>query len=190
MSMGFDPEADSPDLPEHIPYASLIGSLNYAAICTRPDIAYAVNILCRYMTSAKQIHWQAAKRILRYLKKTKHYGITYDRAAGSTLSAYCDASFAIAPKSKSVSGNCLMLNNAAVLWMAACQKTVAQSTAEAEYYSLGTAAQDVIFMRELLHHLGLPQDEATEYSDLRGQSSMHLYCQQPPHKQEGTSHYD
>ena len=54
-----------------------------------------------------------------------------------------------------------MLNNAVVLWMAACQKIVAQSTAEAEYYSLGTAAQDVIFMRELLHHLGLPQDEAT-----------------------------
>ena len=108
MAIGFDENADSPVLPPEVPYASLVGSLNYAAVCTRPDIAFAVSTLCRHMKNPTQNHWQAAKRVLRYLKGTKHYGLTYsphDSNSLNILSAYCDASYASTDEAESVAGN-------------------------------------------------------------------------------------
>src|SRR5271155_6287427 len=60
-------------------YASLIGSLMYAAIATRPDIAYVVNRLASFTANPTLSHWNAAKRIMRYLKVTINYGITYSK---------------------------------------------------------------------------------------------------------------
>jgi len=64
---------------QKIPYASAIGSLMYAQVCTRPDIAYIVGVLSRYLSNPKMDHWKAAKRVMRYLKRTKGYMLTYRR---------------------------------------------------------------------------------------------------------------
>ena len=62
---------------ESIPYRAIMGCLMYLACCTRPDIAYAVSVLCRFLNNPGMTHWSAAKRILRYLKGTATIGCTY-----------------------------------------------------------------------------------------------------------------
>ena len=163
MLVGYDDDADSPPVSDDTPYASLVGSLNYAAVCTRPDISYAVSVLSKHLKNPTQNHWQAAKRVLRYLKGTKDYGLTYDAPSSdiNVLTGYCDASYASTSDARSISGNCFLLNMAAVLWSASAQKIVATSTAESEYYSLGTACQDAIFLRELLSTVDLQQEHPT-----------------------------
>ena len=79
MALSYKDDAESPPLSSNTPYTSLVGSLNYASVCTRPDISFAVSILCKHMINPTKNHWQAAKRVLRYLKGTKDYGITFDK---------------------------------------------------------------------------------------------------------------
>ena len=62
---------------QQIPYASAIGSLMYAQVCTRPNIAYIVGMLSRYLSNPGNDHWIAAKRVMRYLQRTKDYMLTY-----------------------------------------------------------------------------------------------------------------
>lgn len=57
-----------------VPYASAIGSLMYATVCTRPDISQAARVVSRYMTNPGKVHWQAVKWIIRYLKSTSDVG--------------------------------------------------------------------------------------------------------------------
>ncbi|KAL6327727.1 hypothetical protein AAG906_024696 [Vitis piasezkii] len=64
---------------QKIPYASAVGSLMYAQVCTRPDIAYIVGMLGRYLSNPGMDHWRAAKRVMRYLQRTKGYMLTYRR---------------------------------------------------------------------------------------------------------------
>ncbi|KAL6506088.1 hypothetical protein OROHE_022617 [Orobanche hederae] len=65
---------------QKIPYASAVGSLMYAQVCTRPDIAYIVEILGRYLSNPGMNHWIAAKRVMRYLQRTKDYMLTYRKS--------------------------------------------------------------------------------------------------------------
>ncbi len=65
---------------ENIPYASVVGSLMYAQTCTRPDISFAVGMLERYQSNPRMEHWKAIKKVLRYLKGTRHYMLTYRRS--------------------------------------------------------------------------------------------------------------
>eukprot|EP00877_Chromochloris_zofingiensis_P010109 jgi/Chrzof1/5351/UNPLg00816.t1 len=62
---------------EHYPYSQLVGSLMYLAITSRPDLAFSVGALARYMSCPTTVHWQAAKGVLRYLGGTVDYGITF-----------------------------------------------------------------------------------------------------------------
>ena len=62
---------------QKIPYASVVGSLMYAQVCTRPDVAYIVGGLGRYLSNPGMDHWKATKRVMRYLKRTKYYMLTY-----------------------------------------------------------------------------------------------------------------
>ena len=61
----------------HVPYASAVGSLMYAMVCTRPDIAHAVGVLRRYMSKPGKEHWTLVKRVFRYLHGTTSYGLCY-----------------------------------------------------------------------------------------------------------------
>jgi hypothetical protein len=88
-------------------YAKAIGSLMYAAIGTRPDIAFAVHLLARFTKSPKPKHWTAVKRVFRYLKKTREYSLTYggsDQTWEPELTMYCDADWASSSDRKSISG--------------------------------------------------------------------------------------
>ena len=65
---------------QKIAYASVVGSLVYAQVCTRLDIAYIVGVLGIYLSNPGMDHWKAAKRVMRYLKRTKYYMLTYKRS--------------------------------------------------------------------------------------------------------------
>jgi hypothetical protein len=65
-----------------VPYASAVGSLMYAMVCTRPDIAHAVGVLSRYMSKPGKEHWKKVKRVFRYLRGTASYGLCYQGRPG------------------------------------------------------------------------------------------------------------
>ena len=65
----------------HVPYVSVVGSLMYAMVCTRPDIAHAVGVLSRYMSKPGKEHWTTVKRVFRYLRGTTNHAICYQGRA-------------------------------------------------------------------------------------------------------------
>ncbi|GJR61813.1 putative zinc finger, CCHC-type containing protein [Tanacetum coccineum] len=79
---------------KRIPYASVVGSLTYAQVCTRPDIAYICGMLGRFQSNPGLLHWKAAKKVLRYLQGTKEYKLTYTRSDNLEVIRYSDSDFA------------------------------------------------------------------------------------------------
>ncbi|RVW36529.1 Retrovirus-related Pol polyprotein from transposon TNT 1-94 [Vitis vinifera] len=102
---------------QKIPYASAVGSLMYAQVCTRPDIAYIVGMLGRYLSNPGMDHWRAAKRVMRYLQRTKEYMLTYRRLDQLELIGYSDSDFAGCQDSRrSTSGYIYLLAGGAISW--------------------------------------------------------------------------
>ncbi|KAL4301915.1 hypothetical protein GQ457_10G014520 [Hibiscus cannabinus] len=121
---------------KNIPYASVVGSLMYAQVCTRPDIAFAVGMLGRYQSNPGIDHWRAAKKVLRYLKGTKEYMLTYKRSDHLEVVGYSDSDFAGCVDSrKSTSGYIFMFASGAISWRSVKQTLTATSTMEAEFVS-------------------------------------------------------
>ncbi|KAG3012430.1 hypothetical protein PC121_g15203 [Phytophthora cactorum] len=139
------------------PYRELVGSLMYLATCTRPDLAFAVGQLSRYVQCPTQQHIGAAKRVLRYLVGTKTQGIMYTRDVreqqSSTLliDGFCDSDWENDPDTrKSVTGYVHCLAGGAISWASRCQSIVAQSTAEAEYVAACEACMEGQGLRNVL----------------------------------------
>ena len=76
-----------------IPYASEVGSIMYAMICTRPDVSYALSVVSRYQADPGEIHWTAAKNILKYLRRTKDMFLVYGGEDELSVNGYTDASY-------------------------------------------------------------------------------------------------
>ena len=135
-------------------YPSLVGSLQHFANCTRPDIAYAVGVLGRYSKRPRQPHWEAALRVLRYLRGTLTRGITYGGSRG--LRVFCDADHAgCIDTRRSTTGAVTVLHGGAVDWASTLQHTVAASTCEAEYQAAGVVVRMALWLRKLFTDLGL-----------------------------------
>lgn len=163
-------EGDPLDLDEHS-YSQLIGSLMYLSICTRPDIAQAVGALARYMAKPTNMHWQAAKGVLRYIAGTADYGIMF--GTSTRLDTYCDADYAGDIDSRrSTTGYVFILNGGAISWSSRLQQTVAASTTEAEYMAAASAIKEALWMRRLLSELG--QDIGTIDIKADNQSAIKL----------------
>ena len=95
---------------QKIPYTSAVGSLMYAQVCTRPDIAFIVGMLGRYMSNPRVDHWKAAKWVMWYLKRIKDYMLTYRRSDGLEIFEYSNSDFSGCQDSKrSTSGYVFML---------------------------------------------------------------------------------
>ena len=148
---------DSPILATQKEYASLVGAFLYVAVCTRPDIAFAVNHLARYTREPRQAHWDAAKRVLLYLKGTSTFGLAYRRDGNPLFEVFSDADYAgNRTDRRSITGYLVKLNGAAVSWSSKRQTTVACSTAEAEYQAMSATAREMSWIRLLRSELNLP----------------------------------
>ena len=160
MRVGIDVTTITQEPDRSIPFRQLVGSLLYVANRTRPDIAFACGLLCRFMDRYTRSHWEAAKHVVRYLKSTREHGLVFKRRESADplhLVCYSDASFGTDQLTgRSTTGYTCFINDCLVSWSSRLQPTVALSTAEAEYMAISAAAQDVIFLRQLLADLGEP----------------------------------
>ena len=97
-----------------IPYASAIGSIMYAMLCTKPDVCLAISLAGRYQSNPGVDHWTAVKNILKYLKRTKDMFLIYGGDKELVVNGYVDASFDTNPDdSKSQTGYVFILNDGA-----------------------------------------------------------------------------
>ena len=136
---------------ESIPYASAVGSLMYAQVCTRPDIAYAVGMLGRYLSNPGMDHWKAAKRVMRYLQRTKDFMLIYQRSDQLMVTGYSDSDFAGCLDSrKSTSGYIFLLAGGAISWKSVKQTLVTSSTMEAEFVACYEASNQGIWLQNFL----------------------------------------
>ncbi|KAG8503694.1 hypothetical protein CXB51_001702 [Gossypium anomalum] len=143
-------------------YRSLIGCLLYLT-ATRPDIMFVVSLLSRFMHCCNVQHFQAAKRVLRYIKGTLSHGLLFSKAAELKLKGYTDSDWAGSKDDmKSTSGYAFTLGSAMVCWSSKKQSLMAQSIAEAEYIAAASAVNQAIWLRKILADLNLFQEGATE----------------------------
>jgi hypothetical protein len=114
-----------------VPFRRLpvVGGLMYLTTCTRPDLCYAVNQLCRHMASPRPEHWAALKRTLRYLQGTKNLGLCFNRQEHTSITGYSDADWAGDIQTrKSTSGFCFIMAGACITFRVMTQRCVALST--------------------------------------------------------------
>ena len=150
-------------------YQSMVGSLLYAAMATRPDIAQAVSAVSKFNANPDASHLTAVKRILRYLKGTVNIALKYEKSVSGALIGYSDADWAgDQDDRRSTTGNIFLLSGGAVSWLSKKQATVALSTAEAEYIALSQAAQEGIWLKRLLCDLGVESMPTVILEDNQG----------------------
>jgi hypothetical protein len=142
-------------------FKQIVGSLMYLTT-TRPDIMFSVSLISRYMSKPTELHLQAAKRILRYLKGTTSYGIFYKKGGETDLLAFTDSDYAGDEEdSKSTSCYVFLLSSGAVSWMSKKQPIVTLSTTEAEFVAAATSACQAVWMRRILKNLSHVQEGST-----------------------------
>jgi histone deacetylase 1/2 len=108
------------------------------------------------MHHPKQSHWQALKRVLRYLKGTLHHGLLLNKQSSLDLNAFSDSDWGgIHDGGRSTTGYILYLGSNIISWRSSRQKTVSRSSTEAEYKALANAAAEISWVKNLLQELGL-----------------------------------
>ena len=167
-------------------YRRLVGELNYLATWTRPDLAVAVSKLAQRLGRATKNDLLAAKDVLRYLRDTKHYGISYggEVVCDNVLVGYADAAFAVKDQGRhSTTGYVFYVNGGPVCWATKRQDQKpppvehdgalpASSTCEAEVIACSAATKACVFLRNLLRAIGHEQrGPTTIYED--NQAAMH-----------------
>jgi hypothetical protein len=153
--MGEENVGSGSPLPEGHRYLELVGSLQYLANTTRPDICNAVSLLARYRANPTTSHMRAGLRIVRYLLGTKEMGLIYGGKGKQDLTGFVDSDFAGDVDSrKSTTGFVFMLNGGAVSWGSKKQQSVATSTVEAEFIAASHAIKEGVWLGSLLEELG------------------------------------
>jgi transposase InsO family protein len=140
-------------------YQAAVGALMFAAICTRPDIAFAVGQLSQYASNPDKSHFSALTQCFRYLRGTIEYRLSYKGTGrvqdAPTVVGYSDADWAgDLGQRRSTTGYTFLLCGAAVSWQSKRQRTIAQSTVEAEYMAAASATKEAIWLRSLMDGIG------------------------------------
>ena len=142
---------------DHDRYRRLVGKLIYLSH-TRPDIAYAVGVVSRFMHKPQIHHMTAVMRILRYLKKTNSRGLLFRKNDNLDLLACTDADWAgDRDDRKSTSGYFTLVGGNLVTWKSKKQKVVALSSAEAEFRGIAKGITEILWIKRLLGELTFPQ---------------------------------
>ena len=171
------------------PYAEVSRSLQFAQLCTRFDISYAVAHAAKFMSRPTILHVTAVKCILKYLQGTSSMRITYSGGSSNhLLEGFCDADYAMdLDDRKSRSGFILTLNGGPISWGSRKQGCTTGSTTESKYVAAHLATQEIIWARRLLADLDYDQTNPTQlWSD--NQASVRLVQNPEFHCQ--TKHID
>jgi hypothetical protein len=148
------------------PYREMVGSIMYAMTGTRPDLAAAVSIVSKYLDKHTKTHCEMVKHIYQYLKKNNHNSLYYPAGGEVILKGYVDSSYANDVNYQSRGGYCFTVGDCIVSWYSGTSKgTPPQSTAEAEYRAALAAANECIWLKQLLEELGFKQGCVSMYED-------------------------
>ncbi|XP_048604819.1 secreted RxLR effector protein 161-like [Brassica napus] len=158
---------------EDVPYASAVCSIMYAMVGSRPDLAYAVGLVSRYMGRPGKEHWSAVKWIMRYIRGAAGYGLTFTKCSDFLVRGFCDSDYAVdQDNSRSISGFVFSVGGNTVSWRSCLQRVVALSTTEAEYISLSEASREAVWFKGICEDLGFDQEAAEIHCD--SQSAIYL----------------
>ena len=153
---------------KNIPYASAIGSLMYAQVYTRPDIAFVIGVLGRHHSNPGVDHWRAANKVMRYLQGLKDYMLMYRRTDSLEVIDYSDADFfGFIDSQKSTFGYIFKLANEAVSWRSAKQTLIVTSTMKAEFVYCFEASSHGVCLKSLISRLRIVDSIS---------KSLKLYC--------------
>ena len=168
-------------------YRRLVGCLIYLTI-TRPELCYAVHILSQFMHAPKEEHYDAARRVLLYLKGTSGFGILLRSQCDLHIRAYCDVDWGVCSLTRrSITGYLVTLGGSPISWKTKKQQTVSRSSIEAEYKSMAATTSEVIWLKALLASLGVFHTSAMQ---LFCGSQAALYIAKNPVFHERTKHIE
>jgi phosphoribosyl-AMP cyclohydrolase len=175
----------------HVSYASAVGSLMYAMVCTRSDIAHGVGFLSRYMSKPRKEHWTIVNRVFKYLCGTTSYGLCYQGRPGLDrvldIHGFVDADWAgDLDRIRSTSGYVFNLFGGEISWMSKRQAVVALSTIEVEYMATTHARKEAIWLQRLCSGNGLVQQAVILDCD----SQSAIFLAKKPTYHSKTKHID
>ena len=160
LALSTSPLLEHPEM-----YRRLVGRLIYLGV-TRPDLAYSVHTLSQFMQTPRIDHWQAALRVVRYLKGSPGQGLLLRAKDSLQITGWCDSDWASCPITRrSVSGYFIQLGSSPVSWKTKKQHTVSMSSAEAEYRAMAYLTKELIWLKRILQALGIRHDQP-----------MRVYC--------------
>lgn len=167
-------------------YRSIIGYLMYLAVCSRPDIAHSVCYLSQFNNCNSESHWKAAKRVLRYLKGTSGYHLSFEKG-NLELVGYTDADWGGDQSDRrSYTGYCFSLNKSIISWECRKQRTVALSSAEAEYMAISDSCKEGLFLQTFIRECTGVECSISLFND--NQSAQKICCNTLSHSR--TKHID
>ncbi|GJR19775.1 retrovirus-related pol polyprotein from transposon TNT 1-94 [Tanacetum coccineum] len=151
-----DAEARCQSLEDHF---KLIGSVMYAMVCTRPDIAHVVRVVSKFMSNLEREHWEAVKWLLHYLKGTSKATLYFSRKE-AFLEGFSNSDYGGCLNSgKSTTCDVFTVGGITVSWMSIIQKCVAMSTTKAEYMAIAEAGKELVWLKNFLEELDKAQTE-------------------------------
>ena len=150
-------------------FRSIVGALQFASICCRPDIAQSIKELAKHLIDPSMKHYRAARQVVTYLLLTKNVGLTYTKHAvrgihgnwikAGVVEGFTDASFAECMLTrKSTSGYVIMRCGAAISWGARSQGKVAYSTSDSELRAMAEATRETLWVRKLENAFSNPTE--------------------------------
>lgn len=168
-----------------VPYASGVGSLMYAMVrsrpdlarsmSSRPDVAHSMSMVSRYMADLGRMHWEALKWIMRYMRGTANLELMFERTTQvrDPLQGYVDSDYAANLDSrKSLTGYVFTLYGTTISWRSMLLSVVALSTTEAEYIAMTEAVKEAMWLKGILKDFGVLQKAVVVHCD--NQSTIHV----------------
>ena len=145
MSLSEDPTQEKASVSDHKRFMKTVGSIQYIAAVTRPDIAHAAHTLARHRVGSATKHWLAVQHVLRYLQSTIDVALTFNGSGNeSVVDVYSDADFTNGVSLQIVSGMVLRMYGNCVFWRSKRQDIIAGDTTEAEMIAMSSAANELM----------------------------------------------
>jgi hypothetical protein len=195
IGVPFDPKvklqrnANGNDESKGFPYQQAVGSLMYAMLCTRPDLAYPISVLSQHMVNPNMEHWMAVKRIFRYLQGTLQMKLQFGATPSKEVFGYCDVDWGgDLEDRRSTTWFVFIIGGGAISWSSKRQPTIALSTTEAEYMANTQATKEAIWITKLMMDLGYMEEKKVMVIRCDNQGAISL-TKNPTHH-AGTKHID